>query len=100
MENSEKILIKKTEENSIENLSFEKGLTQLEEIVNQLERNDIPLEEALDCFQKGIELVKHCNSLLDQAEARIKSLSESGLEKVESIYQNNGEQTANVQKTI
>ena len=37
-------------------LTFEQSLQQLEQIVSQLERGDVPLEEALDAFQKGMVL--------------------------------------------
>lgn len=36
----------------MENITFEESITQLENIVSQLERGDVPLEEALEAFQK------------------------------------------------
>jgi len=63
-------------------MSFEKGIDRLELIVGQLDQNDIPLDQALACFQEGVELVRHCNSLLDSAEAKVRILSEDGRDEV------------------
>ena len=49
-------------------LTFEQSLQQLEQIVSQLERGDVPLEEALDAFQKGMVLSKQCKEQLANAE--------------------------------
>ncbi|NLO96775.1 MAG: exodeoxyribonuclease VII small subunit [Peptococcaceae bacterium] len=61
-------------------LSFEKGIERLEQIVSELDQNNLPLDEALARFQEGIELVRHCNRLLDLAEAKIKVLMEDSEE--------------------
>lgn len=49
-------------------LTFEQSLQQLEQIVSQLERGDVPLEEALDAFQTGMVLSKQCKEQLANAE--------------------------------
>ncbi|ANK59361.1 exodeoxyribonuclease VII small subunit [Loigolactobacillus backii] len=48
--------------------SFEDNLTQLNEIVTNLEKGDVPLEEALSEFQKGVTLSKNLQDTLDHAE--------------------------------
>ncbi len=58
---------------------FETALKELEDVVNALEEGDMPLEDALKAFEKGIGLARHCESLLDQAEKKIKLLTEEGL---------------------
>lgn len=63
-------------DNTTKKISFEMGIERLEQIVNDLDQNKIPLEQALDLFQEGIGLVKHCNNLLDSAEAKVKVLLE------------------------
>lgn len=40
--------------------TFEESLEELEKIVARLEQGDVPLEEALDAFQKGMDLSKQC----------------------------------------
>ncbi len=42
------------------NPTFEESLQELEQIVTRLEQGDVPLEEALDAFQKGMVLSKQC----------------------------------------
>jgi len=56
-------------------LSFEAALEKLEAIVNQLEQDDLPLEQALEAFEKGIRLSRYCAQCLDQAEKRIEELT-------------------------
>ncbi|WP_439327752.1 exodeoxyribonuclease VII small subunit [Lonepinella sp. BR2357] len=55
-------------------LDFESTLTQLEQVVNQLESGDLPLEEALKTFENGVNLAKLGQQRLQQAEQRIQIL--------------------------
>lgn len=55
-------------------LSFEAAIKQLEVIVQNMEAGELPLEQALDQYQKGVELLKHCRKTLTQAEQRIRKL--------------------------
>lgn len=54
--------------------SFEKSLAELEEIVVKLEEGDLPLEESLELFEKGINLSRSCRERLTNAERRIEIL--------------------------
>ena len=47
---------------------FEENLADLEVIVQKLEKGDVPLEEAISEFQKGMQLSKELQKTLDQAE--------------------------------
>lgn len=63
------------------NPTFEESLQELEQIVNQLEQGDIPLEEALQAFQKGMKLSKECQDTLTKAEKTLtKMMSETNEE--------------------
>jgi exodeoxyribonuclease VII small subunit len=63
----------------MENLSFEESLEKLEEIVNKLESGDVPLDDAIDEFNKAMQLVKICNDKLNAAEESIaKIVKENG----------------------
>jgi len=53
---------------------FETSLTELEAIVAKLENGDLPLEESLDLFEKGIKLSRECRDRLAKAERRIEVL--------------------------
>lgn len=61
-------------------LSFESALARLELIVNSLEKGDAPLDESLSLFEEGVKLVKFCNDKLDNAEHKVKLLTENGTE--------------------
>ena len=54
-----------------ENLNFETAMKQLEEIANQLERNDLDLDKAVEKFEEGMKLSKKCNEILENAEKKI-----------------------------
>ncbi|MBO6122472.1 MAG: exodeoxyribonuclease VII small subunit [Methanobrevibacter sp.] len=63
----------------MENLSFEESLEKLEEIVKKLETGDVPLDDAIDEFNKAMQLVKSCNDKLNSAEEAIsKIVQENG----------------------
>lgn len=68
-------------------LSFEAGIERLEQIVGSLEQKDVPLEAALSLFREGVELVQHCNKLLDEAEKQMEVLLEGpdGALRVETV---------------
>ena len=55
--------------------SFEKSLDELEIIVGRLETGDLPLEESLELFEKGIKLSRECRARLTNAERRIELLT-------------------------
>jgi exodeoxyribonuclease VII small subunit len=50
---------------------FEKSLAELEAIVEKLEAGDLPIEESLKSFEKGIALTRDCQGALDAAQARV-----------------------------
>ena len=59
----------------IEELSYEEAFAELEMILQKLETNKYPLEEAITLFERGKLLSDHCLKLLDIAELKIKQLS-------------------------
>lgn len=59
---------------------FERALDELEKLVERLERGDLPLDEALKTFERGIELTRYCQSALKSAQ-----------QKVEILLQRNGQ---------
>lgn len=60
----------------MENLSFEEAIQELEKTVNELEAPTLTLDESVKKFEKGMELSKHCNELLEKAEKSITILLE------------------------
>jgi exodeoxyribonuclease VII small subunit len=62
--------------------SFEAAMQELEEIVVEMEKGDIPLEESLKKFERGIQLARQSQQQLKAAE-----------QKVQILMQSNGDQT-------
>ena len=58
-----------------ESQTFEQSLARLEQIVRQMERGDVPLEQALALFEEGTGLVSSCTKLLDEAELKVVQLT-------------------------
>ena len=59
--------------------TFEEAMAELESIVKRLEENDVPLEEAIDLFQKGVTLSKQCHMKLQRVEDQLdRILGEDG----------------------
>lgn len=54
--------------------NFESSLKELEEIVEQLEAGDLPLERSLELFEQGVRLSRDCQQRLDEAERRVEVL--------------------------
>ena len=57
---------------------FEAALTELDAIVKKLEDGDIPLEQSLQLFERGVQLSRFCHARLEEAERRIEILNERG----------------------
>lgn len=53
---------------------FEGSLSELEAIVARMERGDLPLEESLALFERGMGLTKICRTSLETAELRVRNL--------------------------
>ncbi len=58
--------------------SFESGLLELEQIVKEMESGDLPLERALELYEKGMRLSESCRKQLEAAETRIEMLVRKG----------------------
>ena len=55
--------------------TFEDSIKRLEDIVEALERGDVPLDKALSLYEEGVQLSRECSQRLKAAELRIKTLS-------------------------
>ena len=53
---------------------FEKALEELESLVEQLESGDLSLDQSLKQFKRGVELTRHCQGVLDQAQQTVEKL--------------------------
>lgn len=57
-----------------ENINFEDAMKKLEEIANELERNDLDLDTSVLKFEEGMKLSKQCSKMLEEAEKKISVL--------------------------
>jgi exodeoxyribonuclease VII small subunit len=55
---------------------FEQSLDSLEQLVEQMERGDLSLEESLAAYERGVGLYRKCQTALEQAELRVRLLSD------------------------
>jgi exodeoxyribonuclease VII small subunit len=58
--------------------SFEESMKRIEEIVADLEKGDLPLEESLDRFEEAVKLARACQQKLEKAEAKVAKLVRMG----------------------
>jgi exodeoxyribonuclease VII small subunit len=65
--------------------TFEQAMKQLEQIVQELESGDMPLEKAIKKFEEGIQLSKYCTEKLDESEKRITVLMQDEAGNVSDI---------------
>ena len=59
------------------NINLEKALADLEELVEELESGDLPLEKAMKKFEEGIKLTRSCQKALKDAEQKVEILLKS-----------------------
>ncbi len=57
-------------------ITYEKAISRLEEIVKKLESGSLSLEESLKLYEEGAELSLHCHKLLSEARLKIVKLNE------------------------
>jgi exodeoxyribonuclease VII small subunit len=57
-------------------VTFEQSLAELEQLVEKMEQGELPLEQALQQFERGIELARGCQNALQQAEQKVELLLE------------------------
>jgi len=54
--------------------TFETSMKRLEEIVHDLEKGDLPLDESLKVFEEGMNLIKFCSKKLEEVEQKVTML--------------------------
>ncbi len=67
-------------EKKIEELGYEEAFAELEAIVAALENEEHTLEKSMALFERGQDLNKRCTQLLEEAELRVRQLSDDALE--------------------
>ncbi|MDY6793356.1 MAG: exodeoxyribonuclease VII small subunit [Thermodesulfobacteriota bacterium] len=64
-------------------MTFEQSMNKLEQIVQELESGDLPLEKAMTKFEEGIQLSKLCNEKLDETEKKVTLLMQDNQGNIE-----------------
>jgi exodeoxyribonuclease VII small subunit len=64
-------------------LTFEQAIQQLKGIVDRIEQGEIPLQDSLEQYEKGMALIRQCRDILQKAEKRIEKISKEELPTVE-----------------
>ncbi|MCQ2487064.1 MAG: exodeoxyribonuclease VII small subunit [Clostridia bacterium] len=59
----------------MEDMTYEKAMARLEVIVKSLEQSTLSLDESLKLYEEGTKLANYCNTVLDNAEAKITTLA-------------------------
>ena len=65
----------KKQKNDIGKLSFEDAIKELTNIVGKIEQGQIPLQDSLEQYEKGMALIKQCRTILQKAEERIEKIT-------------------------
>ena len=74
---------------------FEAALAELEGLVERLERGDLPLDEALRTFERGVALTRHCQASLQAAQQRVEILlKRSGQPEIQPFEESTAEAPA------
>lgn len=55
---------------------FERSLDELEQLVQRMEKGDLSLDDSLQAYERGISLYRNCQTALEQAELRVRLLSD------------------------
>lgn len=71
-------MTKKSEKKSLENFNFEQAVAELQKIIDKMEHGNVPLEESLQHFEQGIQLIRQCQQLLTSAQHKVEVLTKNG----------------------
>ncbi len=63
---------------NITDMSFEDAMGELEAVVGQLERGDVPLEQSITLYERGAALKKRCETKLKEAEEKVAAITLDG----------------------
>jgi exodeoxyribonuclease VII small subunit len=68
-------------------VSFEQSLSDLEQLVTQMETGELSLDDSLKAFENGVKLTRECQNILDEAEQKVQILSERNGEIVSAPFE-------------
>ena len=68
---------KKSEAKDIKGFSLEESFDKIDEIMEKLQDDNIPLEESFDLYKEGMDMLKYCREVIDDVEKKVIMLSEN-----------------------
>jgi len=68
-------MAKNQKKNNIGKMTFEQAIKELTDIVGKIEKGQIPLQNSLEQYERGMALIKQCKGILEKAEKRIEKIS-------------------------
>ena len=68
-------MAKNEKKNDIGKMAFEQAIKELTDTVGKIEQGQIPLQDSLEQYERGMALIKHCRGILQKAEKRIDKIS-------------------------
>ena len=74
--------------------SFEANLEDLERVVRELEKGELPLEKSLELFERGMKLSADCKKQLEDAEMRVEILMKRGTKTIAAPFSVDEESSA------
>lgn len=74
-----------TQSKAIEKMSFESALAELEEIVRKIDTGQEELANAVESFERGVLLKKHCESMLKNAKLKIEKITNATDTEVQTV---------------
>ncbi len=60
-------------------LSIEEAFLQLRTILQKMDEEGVTLEETFSCYERGMKLIRYCNSTIDRVEKKVQKLSAEGI---------------------
>jgi len=68
-------MTERKQKDEVSTQTFEQAINQLKAIVDRIEQGQIPLQDSLEQYEKGMALIKHCRDILQKAQKRIEKIS-------------------------
>ena len=65
-------------ETPVEEMSFEDAMREVEKVVSDLERGDVPLEQSIALYERGAQLKQRCQTKLKEAEEKVALITQEG----------------------
>ena len=69
-------------DDSLEKMSFEEAMKELERLVDSLDKGDVSLDEAIAAYDRGSQLKDHCQKKLNEAKMKVETIQSSADSKV------------------